>query len=128
MKNGIRYEFHHAGIPTTEIRPNEKYSESTKMYTSDNEGNFRIQWHRFEADSPLHPLLKNLPHVAFKVNDLKAAIDGEEVLLGPYEPIDDYWVAVINDGGVPVELIQTSLSDDELWGRAEKGQGSLYRN
>ncbi|RRJ67260.1 hypothetical protein EHV15_33290 [Paenibacillus oralis] len=127
MKSGIQYEFHHTGIPTSEIRPDEKYSESAKMYTSDNEGNFRIQWHRFESDSPLHPLIKDLPHVAFKVNDLKAAIDGEEVLIGPYEPIDDYWVAVINDGGAPVELIQTSLSDDEIWGRAKKGQGSLYR-
>lgn len=127
MKPGIHYEFHHTGIPTDEVRPNEKYSSSAKMYTSDNEGTFRIQWHRYEPDSPLHPLLKTLPHVAFKVSDLQAAIAGEEILLGPYEPIDDYFVAIINDAGVPVELIQTSLPDDELWDRAKKGQGELYR-
>ncbi|UQZ86422.1 hypothetical protein SK3146_05715 [Paenibacillus konkukensis] len=128
MKDGIRYEFHHTGIPTTEIKPNEKYSAAAKMYTSDHDGQFRIQWHRFEPDSPLHPLMKSLPHLAFKVNDLEAAIEGEEVILGPYEPIDDYRVAVINDNGVPVELIQTSLSDEVLWSRAKKGQGSLYRS
>lgn len=83
---------------------------------------------RYEPDSPLHPLMKSLPHVAFKVNDLEAAIEEEEVILGPYEPIDDYRVAVINDNGVPVELIQTSLSDEVLWSRAKEGQGSLYRS
>lgn len=128
MKPNVKYEFHHTGIPTTEVREGEIFSAAAGMYTSDNDGNFRIQWHRFTPDSPLHPLLKTLPHVAFKVSDLNAAIDGEQVILGPYEPIDDYFVAVINDGGVPVELIQTSLSDEQLWGRARRRQGSLYRN
>ena len=126
MKPGITYTFHHTGIPTHEIRDNELYSPQAGMYTSDNPGKFKIQWHRFDADSPLHPLLRTLPHVAFAVSDLHAAIAGEEVILGPYEPIDDYWVAVINDAGVPVELIQTSLSDAELWARARAGQGALY--
>jgi hypothetical protein len=57
----------------------------------------------------------------------RQAIAGEEVILGPYEPIDDYFVAIINDAGAPVELIQTSLSDAEIWGRAKRGEGSLYR-
>ncbi|MEC3939978.1 hypothetical protein VOF76_28215, partial [Leclercia adecarboxylata] len=83
------------------------------MYTTDNPGKFRVQWHRFKHDSPLHPLLKTVPHVAFKVNSLSAAIEGEEIILGPYEPIDGYRVAVINDAGVPIELIETTLSDDE---------------
>jgi hypothetical protein len=127
MKKNSTYQFHHAGIPTTEIRQNETYSASAKMFTSDNEGTFKIQWHRFEPDSPLHPLLKTLPHIAFKVVDLQAAIEGETIILGPYEPIDDYFVAIINDEGVPVELIQTSLPDEELWNRAGSGQGNLYR-
>ncbi|MFQ2123963.1 VOC family protein [Aeromonas jandaei] len=68
-----------------------------------------------------------MPHVAFKVDDLAAAIEGEEVILGPYEPIDDYRVAVINDAGVPIELIQTDLDDETLWARAKSRQGSIYR-
>ena len=72
--------------------------------------------------------MKTLPHVAFKVNSLSAAIEGEEIILGPYEPIDGYRVAVINDAGVPIELIETTLSDDELWIRARSGRGSLYRS
>ncbi|MDQ2128293.1 hypothetical protein R4I72_07490 [Leclercia adecarboxylata] len=72
--------------------------------------------------------MKTLPHVAFKVNSLSAAIEGEEIILGPYEPIDGYPVAVINDAGVPIELIETTLSDDEIWPRARSGHGSLYRS
>ncbi|MBS7701458.1 hypothetical protein [Chelatococcus sp. YT9] len=49
------------------------------------------------------------------------------MILGPYEPIDGFHVAIIDDGGVPVELIQTELRDDEIWSRARCGQGSLYR-
>ncbi len=127
MKPGIDYQFHHMGIPTEEVRPNEIYSPAAKMYTSDNPGNFRIQWHRFTPESTLHVMIRTIPHPAFKVADLAAAIEGEEIILGPYEPIDGYFVAIINDGGAPVELIQTDLSDDEIWGRSKNGQGSLYR-
>ena len=128
MKKNVNYEFHHLGIPTNKPKSNETYSEAMEMYTSDNPGKFRIQWHRFNENSPFHPLLKTLPHAAFKVDDLNAAIKDEEIILGPYEPIDDYMVAVINDAGVPIELVQTNLTDEELWNRARNKQGSIYRN
>lgn len=128
MKANVSYIFHHFGIPVQDGVHDGTYSANAGMYTTDNPGKFRVQWHRFTDDSPLHPLLKTVPHVAFKVDDLQQAIDGEEVILGPYEPIDDYFVAVINDSGVPIELIQTTLSDEQLWERARSGQGSLYRD
>ncbi|MBF0650874.1 hypothetical protein IR083_18820 [Dysgonomonas sp. GY75] len=112
------YRYHHMGIPTTEIRPNEKFSEVFGMYTSDVDGDFRIQYHRFTEDSPLHPLIKTVPHVAIQVNNLDKAVEGHEILLGPYEPILNYRVVIINNGGVPVELVETSLTPLELWGKA----------
>ncbi|EKS6646053.1 hypothetical protein QCD58_004993 [Enterobacter hormaechei] len=127
MKDTLKYEFHHFGIPLQDGKEEGTFSEKAGMYTADNPGKFRVQWHRFTDDSPLHVLLKTMPHVAFKVDNLEEAVRGEEIILGPYEPIDEYFVAVINDAGVPIELIQTSLSDDELWGRARSGKGSLYR-
>lgn len=114
------YRYHHMGIPTDEVQPHEHYSEAFKMYTSTTDGDFRIQFHRFEADSPLHPMIKELPHVAIQVDDLLAEIEGREILLGPYEPIKGYKVAIINDEGAPVELIETSLTPKELWGKAEE--------
>lgn len=127
MKEHIKYEFHHIGIPLQDRKTEGSFSEKAGMYTADNPGKFRVQWHRFTDDSPLHPLIRTVPHVAFRVDDLEDAIKGEEILPGPYEPIDEYFVAVINDNGVPIELIQTSLSDEQLWARARSGRGSLYR-
>ena len=90
------------------------------MYTSDHEGEFRIQFHRFEPDSPLHPMIKTKPHVALQVANLKEAVKGKTLLLGPYEPIPRYKVAIINDSGMPVELIETDLTMDELWTRSNQ--------
>ena len=102
------YQFHHMGIPTTEPKPNERYSAAYKMYTADAEcSSFHIQWHRFEAGCPLHPLLQTVPHPAFKVPDLAQAIIGKHVILGPYEPLPDYQVAVIEEGGIPIEFINS---------------------
>ncbi|WP_049000159.1 hypothetical protein [Enterobacter bugandensis] len=127
MKKNVKYEFHHLGIPVQGSEDQGVFSEVAGMYTTDNPGKFLIQWHRFTENSTLHPLIKTVPHVAFRVDNLSEAIKGESLLLGPYEPIDDYFVAIINDSGVPVEFIQTTLSDDELWRRARSGEGKLYR-
>jgi len=126
--NGVRYELHHLGLPTNEVRPNERYSARFGMYTSDGDCTLlHIQWHRFNGDSPLHPLIRSTPHVAFKVDDLNRAVAGCKLLLDPYEPIEGYRVAIIEDGGVPIELVQTTLTDDEIWGRAKEGkQTSIY--
>jgi hypothetical protein len=48
-------------------------------------------------------------------------------MLGPYEPIEGYRVAIIDDAGIPVELIETTLTDEEIWGRAKSGNASIYR-
>ena len=124
----MKYEFHHLGIPVNDGECIGRFSKAAGMYTSDNQGHFRIQWHRFTTDSPLHPLIKAVPHIAFKVELLSEAIEGYEVLLGPYEPLEGYFVAIINDCGVPVEFIQTTLTDEELWLLARSGNGGLYQS
>ena len=126
-KPNVKYEYHQLGVLTRAPRAGEKYSSTFKMYTSGGEdpAGFRVQYHRFEDGSPLHPLLRTMPHVAFKVDDLDAAIEGEEVLLGPYCPFEGFRVAVIEDSGVPVEFIQTDLTEEEIWG-APKAKSVIY--
>lgn len=128
-RNGVEYTLHHIGIPTDQPREGERFAESVGMYTSDDlSGPLPIQWHRFLDTSSLHPLMRQTPHLAYKVNDLDAAIAGHTVILGPYYPIDNYRVAVIDNQGLPVELIQTTLTDDEIWRRAQTGdKAPLYR-
>lgn len=71
MKDTVKYEFHHFGIPLLDGKEEGVFSEKAGMYTVDNPGKFRVQWHRFTDNSPLHPLLKTVPHVAFKVDNLE---------------------------------------------------------
>jgi hypothetical protein len=61
---------------------------------------------RFEADAPYPEIVKTLPHVAFEVDDLKAAIKGEKVIIQPNSPSLGTLVAFIDVDGVPVELLQ----------------------
>jgi hypothetical protein len=75
-RKGVQYEFHHLGVPTQEVKPNECYNARFGMYTGDSACSLvRIQWHRFDADSCLDPELQATPHPAFKVSDLSAALD-----------------------------------------------------
>jgi hypothetical protein len=129
IRDGVTYEFHRMGIPTHAPRAGERHSAQFRMYTSDADcALMRVQYHRFEEGSTLPDLLRTAPHAAFKVSDLAKALEGQTVLLGPYEPIDGFCVAVIRDGEAAVELIETSLTDEEIRGRAKSGtQSSMYR-
>jgi hypothetical protein len=124
----VTYEYHHMGIPTTEPKEGERYSSTFKMYTSGG-GNseFRIQYHRFEPGCPLHPIIKNAPHVAFKVNSIDEAIKGKTVLLEPYFPLEGFRVAMIlnEESQTAIEFIETTLSEDEIW-NAPKKKSVLY--
>ena len=115
MSNVSDYIYHHIGIPTDIPQMKERYSKKFKMYSSYGDNQHRIQWHRFEDDCPLHPLIKTVPHVAFKVKNLDKAIEGKNVILEPYSPFKDFKVAMVEIDGAPVEYIETSLSEQEIW-------------
>jgi predicted ester cyclase len=103
----VTRDYHHLGIPTTEAREGEVYLEAYGMYVSGfEESEFGIEWMRFEADSPLPELVKSVPHVAFRVNDLHRAIEGREVLIAPNSPSAGVRVAFIVENGAPVELLE----------------------
>jgi hypothetical protein len=101
------WRYHHIGIPTDVPRPGELYLARFKMYVSAFETSpCGIQWMRFEPDSPIHALIKSVPHVAFEVDDLAAAIAGKEILTEPNSPSEGVLVAMILDSGAPVELLE----------------------
>ncbi len=103
-RRGWRY--HHLGIPTDVPRPDETYLEQFKLFVSGFPTSpYGIEWMRFEEDSPLHPLIKTLPHIAFEVDDLDAALEGEEILHPPGSPSEGVRAAMIVVDGAPVELI-----------------------
>lgn len=100
-------KYHHIGIPTDIPREKETYLDKHKMYVSGYESSsYGVEWMRFEPSSPLPELVKTVPHVAFEVDDLEAAIQGKEVLIPPNSPSKGISVAFIVDNGAPIEFIQ----------------------
>ena len=103
--DGGRY--HHVGIPTGTPRPGELYLPHLKVYVSGFETSpYGIQWMRFDADAPYPEIIKTVPHVAFEVDDLAAALVGKEILTPPNSPGEGIMVAMILDNGAPVELME----------------------
>ena len=109
------YKYHHTGIPTTEKKEGERYSQTFKMYSTPGNNPARIQWHRFEKDCPLHLLIQTVSHVAFKVQSIDEAIKGMNVILEPYYPFERFRVAMVEVEGAPIEFIETDLSEDVIW-------------
>lgn len=101
------WRYHHLGIPTRESRPEETYLEEHRMYVSGFERSpYGIEWMRFEADSPISPLIQSVPHLAFEVDDLDSALEGKELLLPPTELYPGAKVAMIVSDGAPIELLR----------------------
>jgi hypothetical protein len=94
-------------VPTDTSRPGEQYLEQYKMYVSGFETSpYGIEWMRFEPDSPVSELVKTVPHIAFEVDDLDAALVGKRILAEPSSPSAGVRVAMIVDDGAPVELLE----------------------
>ena len=109
--------YHHVGIPTTAKREGERYLEKFKMFTSGyDDSPFGVEWMRFEDDSPLPDLVKTVPHVAFAVPDLAAAIAGREILIEPNSPADGVTVAFVVDDGAPIEFLEFAKPEEEVLG------------
>jgi hypothetical protein len=100
-------KFDHIGIPTTSAFDGEIPVPHLKITVSDHQNNpYGIQWQRYWDDAPYPELVKTVPHVAFEVDDLAAAIDGQHVIIEPNSPSAGVIVAFVEVNGAPVELMQ----------------------
>jgi len=103
------WKYHHLGIPTDNIMPNEKYLPQFKLYVSGfNTSPFGIEWMRFEEDSTINKLIQTVPHIAFEVEDLdfELANHNLKVITEPNPPAEGIRVAMIEHDGAPIELIE----------------------
>ena len=113
--------FHHLGIPTDRALPEEDYSQRYKLYASGYlESPYGVEWMKFDRDCPLPELVKTVPHVAFVVDDIQAAVAGKQVLIPPNSPTDGLTVAFIVDNGAPVEFLQFDRPEAEIWPQDSK--------
>ena len=73
--------YHHVGIPTDNDFEGAIYLPKFKVHVSDHLATpYAVQWMRFDDECPLPDLVKTVPHVAFEVDDLEAAIRGHASL------------------------------------------------
>ncbi|KRL01159.1 hypothetical protein [Liquorilactobacillus capillatus] len=132
MKNIIK--FHHIGKPVTlnTIRdnPETKYSELYDMYSLDVANNLSlpIELHAFGPHSSLDKRIQTMTHVAFTVTNLDESLQGNQIIMPRYTPFKDYSCAMILLNDQPVELIETTLSEREIWGDGIFKDSILYPN
>lgn len=88
--------FHHIGMPTDTPRDGETYVEETKVWVTRPENDrYRVEYLRFEPDSPVTGPVRDLPHVAFRLEgiSMEEALEGEDVIIEPFSPMDGLDVA-----------------------------------
>jgi hypothetical protein len=107
MKEKARYKYHHLGIPTNQPIKGEVYLKDYKLFHAGyDQSEFGIEWMRYGEGCNLPELVKNVPHIAFEVDDLYEAIRGRKVIIEPNSPSEGVLVAFIEENGAPVEFIQ----------------------
>ena len=79
-------QFDHIGLITTEKKPNETFVAATKVWVTDIASHpYRVEWLRFEPDSPVKGPVREQPHVAFRVDSIAEAAKGLKVLIEPFD-------------------------------------------
>ena len=101
-------EFDHVGMTTTEKQPGERFVEKTRVWVTDPHLHpFRVEWLRYEADSPVCAYMKEHSHVAYHVDSIEAESAGLEVLIAPFASVAGHVVGFFKTGdGVIVELME----------------------
>lgn len=112
-------QFDHIGIPVNEPQPTEFWVPESKCWvTNPRTHPQRIEYLRFESMPELEPgsaewKLWNMPHLAYRVENLEAAIAGDELVLGPFQPGPFATVAFVHKNGLIVEYLD--YHDTEHW-------------
>lgn len=99
--------FHHFGVPTSVKMGEENYIEGAKVYVTDPEKHpFRVEFLRFDVDSPLPDAVKSGPHAAFLVDSLDAALEGQEVIIPPFDATYELRCAFVKNGDAVIEVME----------------------
>ncbi len=67
---------------------------------------YGVEWMRFEPGCPISERVRTVPHVAFEVDDLEAALAAIGVKAEVTSPSAGVRVAMFEDNGAMIELLQ----------------------
>ena len=109
-------QFDHVGVVTDDRQAEEMYVPATKVWVTNPAAHrYKIEYLRYEPDSPATGPVRNLPHVAFRVDNLEKEIGDAQVLLGPFKPTAALRVVFILKDGAVFELMENA--EDGNWFR-----------
>ena len=100
-------QFHHFGVPSNVQSADETYIEGGKVFVTDPDKHpFHVEFLRFEAGSPMPEVIQKGAHVAFLVPSLEEALQGQNVLLPPFDATAELRCAFIQDGNAVIEVME----------------------
>lgn len=126
----MKKTFHHIGLPAPDQQtplPGESWVPSSRSWvTNPAHHPQRIEYLRYAADTIVDPAFQQAPHICYLVDDLDAAIAGQEVAIPPFEPGDPPFgrAAFTMENGIAVEYIQ--LYDGRSWFDDDLTQGEEH--
>ena len=83
-------EFDHIGMIADDKKKGEIYVEATRVWVTDfREHPFRIEWLRFEPDTPVTGPVRSMPHLAFRTDSIAESSKGMTCLLEPFDTTVD---------------------------------------
>ena len=107
-----KLQFDHIGIPVEAPQAEEFWVPDSECWvTNPRTHPQRIEYLRFKTKPDHEPgspawKLWNMPHIAYRVDDLEQAIEGEQLVYGPFEPADFGRVVFIHKHGAIVEYLE----------------------
>ena len=81
--------FDHVGLRTREPKPDENWIEQSRCWVTNPRNHPEsIEFLRYEPDSSVPDLVKNNPHVAFRVDDIARHIKDQQIIIPPFVVAD----------------------------------------
>lgn len=110
-------DFDHVGLPTDDKQPNEMWVEQTRVWVTDPQVHpYKVEYLRYEPDSPVTGPVRNQPHIAFQVPNLEEAMGDSPVLLGPFNANEFVRVVFVLKDGAVFEYMESKVGKD--WHKA----------
>ncbi len=103
------YEFDHVGITTTIEQPGEDWIESSKCWVTNPRNHpEHIEFLRYRGDTQVPEPVRNNPHVAYRVKDLRPHIEAEgvEVIIPTFVVADFVEVVFVRKHGMIFEYMR----------------------
>ena len=110
-------DFDHVGLPTDDKQPNEMWVEQTRVWVTDPQVHpYKVEYLRYEPDSPVTGPVRNQPHMAFQVPNLEEAMGDSPILLGPFNANEFVPVVFVLKDGAVFEYMESKVGKD--WHKA----------